>query len=166
MSLRLLAPALPFALLALAGVAAFFWERRRGSQLYKSLIVLLFTAIAVISISTQLNTAANYRVSGAGGYANSRWQSSEILEALETGVISDHPLSNDPNAIYLFSKIPSYYWPVKGQPLDTAELRRRTFVHFPNVKRDYLLPFDSLKKLLPLKPVAIYEDGAIYRVQE
>ncbi|MGI9077428.1 MAG: ArnT family glycosyltransferase [Gemmatimonadaceae bacterium] len=121
---------------------------------------------------------------GAGGYASTKWQTSEVLSHLRAHPPRGVVFTNEPNAIYFLGSVASPRWiPAHKTPYSpitsdqaleqlrdsVGRLQGEVVVRFSALGPDlasYRYSAADLLLALPLEPLAVLEDGEIYRIRQ
>ncbi|HJU88183.1 MAG TPA: hypothetical protein VJ672_02245 [Gemmatimonadaceae bacterium] len=147
-------------------------RRLHAATLFAALVVLLWPIRFTIGATERL--VAN----GAGGYATTRWQSSEVLRYLRSNPIRQPVFSNEPHAVHAIARLDSVYSlpdhdhvmsPISA---DSALRRLRASLsgdsyvvlfNRPELARN-VYSEGEVAAVLGATPVARFSDGSVYRV--
>lgn len=140
--------------------------------------IVLIMLIFMLCISTINITESRIKI-GAGGYNNSLWHDSDIVQALEKSEIdSIYPLySNLPDALYFFSGLAAKTIPEK-YPYQSNEVLKNIddlvdtwppedhayLIWFENWSPSYKFSIQELFMAIPMEKIRQFDDGAIYKI--
>jgi hypothetical protein len=171
---RLMVPV--FIPIVVIGAWSFEWIRgAMSSRSWRSAlnaVALVWVVMNVVWFGTAAVQSARH---GAGGYATSRWQNSEIMDDVRTLDFSVPTYSNAPDAVWFFTghdiRISAERTAFHSEE-QTGKLQsfvngvacagRATLVWFQPNPRSYLYTPAQLRNELVLRPVVRRGDGVIY----
>ena len=120
---------------------------------------------------------------GAGGYASTRWATSDVIRHLRAHPPRGEVFTNEPNALYFLGRVPSPRWiPAHGTPYspitsdealdqlrDSVTKHQGGMVVRFSALQSELASYDysaaDLQAALPLERLAAFPDGEIYLVK-
>lgn len=142
------------------------------------ILAALFAVSFVMSDVPRIQRAAEQ---GAGGFNTARWRTSETVAyvAAQRAELEGTLYSNGADALYILadvnaeSVLPKFEYASNERAFDAAQLRGSyppapaTLVWLNNVERDdFLFTLQEIGEFTTLTPIAMLEDGAVFRMEK
>ncbi len=179
METRFLSPIYVPLLISIILAVDFLMGNLQFSRKQFKTIVLTFSVFWIVNLTINTFKDAAFSLKdGAGGYASTKWQDSQLVAYLKTNPPQNKLFSNYPDGIYVLSGLSSsmspqklYYASISAPPNQIenlqAEIENSGFVilaWFGDSDRGILFSLTELKTSFDLTLLHEFSDGSLYRI--